>query len=209
MTTPDDARIDHFVYGAAALPDAVDDLVRRLGVRATAGGRHPGLGTHNALLGLGGRSYLEVIAPDPGQPAPSLRPFGLDALDAPRLVAWAVAVDDIDARVARARERGYDPGDAVALQRTTASGATLRWRLTTRELAGGVIPFVIDWGESEHPSQSAPQGLTLVRFHLEHPTPASIGEALAALDVDVAVTEGRRPALVATIVGPRGTAELR
>jgi hypothetical protein len=201
---------DHLIYGAPALAAAVDELQEHLGVRAAGGGQHQGRGTHNALLGLGEGCYLEIITPDPDQAAPSMpRPFGLDSLVHPRLVGWAVRCDTIDARVARARERGYDPGDAVNVQRTTTEGVTLRWRLTTKGLAGGLIPFLIDWGEAVHPSRSAPQGLTLRSLHLEHPTPASIAAALAALEAGVRVNRGPQPALVATIAGPRGTTELR
>ncbi len=45
--------IDHLVHAAPGLPAAVADVEERFGVRARAGGRHIGLGTHNALLALG------------------------------------------------------------------------------------------------------------------------------------------------------------
>jgi hypothetical protein len=45
------------------------------------------------------------------------RPFGLDAVHRPRLAGWALACDDIDAAIERARRQGYDPGDAIDMER--------------------------------------------------------------------------------------------
>jgi Glyoxalase-like domain len=202
--------LDHLIFGVPVLEDGVRQLETRWGVRAQPGGHHQGLGTHNALLGLGEGAYLELIAPDPDQPPPPRpRPFGLDALDHPRLVAWAVRADDLDRRVAHARTQGYDPGDPLELQRTTARGTPLRWRLTPKALAGGPIPFLIDWGDAIHPSTSAPTGLTLVSFHLEHPQPEVLTRVLDALAVQAAVVRGPTPALVARIDGPGSSADLR
>lgn len=199
--------IDHLVYAVPDLAAAVTDLEERLGVRAAPGGRHEGLGTHNALLGLGPASYLELIAPDPDQPEPAgPRPFGVDrAGTSPRLVAWALGCTDIDAAINRAREHGYDPGEAVPLQRRTATGQTLRWRLTTSALDGGPVPFLIDWGDTEHPARSAPQGLSLESFHVTHPSPESLIPVLEAIGAAVTVEEAAEPGLVARVAGPRGT----
>lgn len=206
----DSVLIDHLVYAAPDLAAAVIDLEDRLGVLARAGGRHTGLGTHNALLSLGQRTYLEIIAPDPGQPPPEgPRPFGLDDGAGPRLAGWAVACANLDAAIAYARSRGYDPGDAAQLERTGPAGAVLRWRLTLADLPGGPIPFLIDWGDSEHPAQSAAPGLILRSFTIEHPDPQSLVPALTALGADVAVAQAPSFALVAVIAGPAGTAELR
>jgi hypothetical protein len=203
-------QIDHLVYGAPDLDAAIGALEGRLGVRAAAGGRHVGIGTHNALVDLGGGTYLEVIAPDPEQPDPaSPRPFGLDGLTEPRLVGWAVATQDIDAAVASARRQGFEPGDPVEMHRVTAEGAGLRWRLTLNAIAGGAVPFLIAWGETEHPSRGAPHGLVLESFEIAHPDPGDLRPKLAALGADVPTHPGDSVALIARIRGPKGTTELR
>jgi hypothetical protein len=202
--------IDHLVYGAPDLRVAVDDLDERFGVRAQRGGKHIGLGTHNALLALGPSTYLEVIAPDPDQPKPAIpRPFGLDDLTQPRLVGWAVACDDIDTAVANWRAHGYEPGEVIDMQRSSPSGTVLRWRLTLNALEGGPVPFLIAWGDTEHPARSAPTGLTLEAFEIEQPDPASLTPVLAPLAADVTVKPARRTQLVAHMRGPSGLKELR
>lgn len=201
--------LDHIVFAAHDLHAATEDLHRRLGIRPGAGGRHRGLGTHNALLSLGDGAYLEVIAPDPTQPPPPRRPFGLDSLTALGLAGWAVACADLDATIANARDRGYDPGDARHLERATPDGTLLRWRLTTGEFGGGPVPFLISWDDTPHPARTAPAGLRLVEFRIEHPDPASITATLRALDVDVPVAKADAAGLVAVVDGPVGTVELR
>ena len=202
--------IDHLVYAAPDLPAAVAEVEERFGVRAQAGGKHIGLGTHNALLALGERTYLEIIAPDPGQPQPSMpRPFGIDGLRRGSLVSWALACDDIDGAVARARSRGYDPGEVADGQRTGPTGTVLRWRMTRNAKAGGLIPFLISWGDTEHPARSAPHGLTLVAFHLEHPDPASLAPLLTAIGGDTEIRPAATAALVARLSGPNGSHVLR
>jgi Glyoxalase-like domain len=202
--------IDHLVYAVADLPAAVADVEERFGVRAQTGGKHIGLGTHNALLMLGPRTYLEIIAPDPEQPEPSTpRPFGIDGVGYGRLVSWALACDDIDAAVAAARSHGYDLGDVVDGKRAEPTGTVLRWRLTISGMAGGLAPFLISWGETEHPARSAPRGLALEAFHIEHPDPPSLAPLLTALGADVEIKPAAAAALVARLSGPNGSAELR
>jgi hypothetical protein len=203
---------DHVVYAAPRLDETVDDLSKQLGVRATPGGRHQGLGTHNALLGLGAGAYLDIIAPDPDQPDPQRRrPFGLDAITTPRLVTWAVKSPDIDRRVERARAAGYDPGPIIPLSRRLPDGTELRWRLTYREelAANGLVPFLIDWGDAPHPSDSAPPGCSLLNLRAEHPQPEPVRAMLEALAVNLGLTRGPAPALIAALQTPNGRIELR
>jgi Glyoxalase-like domain len=202
--------IDHLIYRVPDLAGAIADVEERVGVRAQDGGKHIGLGTHNALLALGPQTYLEIIAPDPGQPQPSApRPFGLDEASRGRLAGWAIACQDIDAAAAAARSRGYDPGEVAPMQRADPAGEVLRWRLTLGAVAGGLVPFLISWGDTEHPARSAPRGLILESFHLEHPDPASLAPLLNALGADAEIKLADAPALVARLNGPNGSVVLR
>jgi Glyoxalase-like domain len=137
--------IDHLVYAAPDLPAAVAEVEARFGVRARAGGAHTGSGTRNALLALGPRTYLEIIAPDPGQPAPPApRPFGVDGLRRGGLAGWALACDDIDAAVARARSRGYDPGEVAGGQHRTR--LVMQHRLAAGNICScGMRPVLPNW----------------------------------------------------------------
>jgi hypothetical protein len=204
--------IDHIVYGVDDLRAGVDDLAEQLGVRAAPGGKHVGRGTHNALLALGGDSYLEIIAIDPDQPASAEPvPFALDRLRLPRLVGWATRVTDIEQSARRARDRGFDPGPIHAMSRRRPDGVLLEWHLTRHDEDPGrvVVPFLIDWGSSPHPSKASPTGVTLVELRAEHPSPDDLRRALAALGADVAVDEAPEPALIATLDTPKGRVVLR
>lgn len=202
--------VDHLVYAAPDLATAVADLEERFGVRAQAGGKHMGAGTHNALLSLGPRTYLEIIAPDPAQPEPPMpRPLGVESVTHAGLVAWALACDDIDGMVAQARRRGYDPGEISDGQRVAPAGTVLRWHATLNTLADSLVPFLICWGGTEHPARSAPHGLVLESIQIEHPDPPALAPLLTALGADVEVKPAVAPALVAHLTGPNGSKVLR
>jgi hypothetical protein len=205
--------IDHLVYATPDVDRTVEELAERLGVRASAGGRHPGFGTRNALLDLGGGAYLEIIGVDPEAAAPpeGRRPFGVDRIEVPRLVTWAAQAVGIEACVGRARERGHDPGPVQAMSRQRPDGVELHWQLTPTSGEGvELLPFLIEWGDGvAHPSTTSASGCRLVSFSGEHPDPQTVTAALRALGVELVVKPAAAAALIAVIEGPAGTVELR
>jgi hypothetical protein len=204
--------LDHLVFAVLDLERSVEAFSDRLGAAPSLGGRHESVGTHNAILPVRGGSYVELMAPDPSNPDPPLGlPFGLATLTQPRLVTWAVGTRDIGAAVKRAQTAGYDPGRVVDLARDTPEGERLTWRLTVRRepIADGLVPFLIDWGSTPHPSGTSEPLCRVEGFRAEHPDPESVRVLLRALDVSLDVERGSQPRLHARIVGPGGSIELR
>lgn len=210
--------LDHLVIAANSLDAGVAWVQARLGAVPVAGGRHEAMGTHNALLRLGPRCYLEVIAPDPDGEAPA-RPrwFSLDdpamrsrLAVSPALVTWVVRTPSLAAACARVPALG----DIVPMARNA-----YRWKISVPEngaLAwGGVLPTAIQWepgdaGGPSHPCDALPDsGCELVQLRLSHPA-AVLGTAgLVALfrELRIAGPVDLRPGpveLAATIRSPHG-----
>jgi Glyoxalase-like domain len=204
--------VDHLVWAGQNLEQEIERVELLTGVRAVAGGRHPGEGTRNALIRIGPGRYLELIGPDPSQPAPAHpRWFGLDELAAPRLITWAAKCDDLNQRAAAAHAAGIELGQVRRGQRELSDGQVISWRLTypNMQLGAGLVPFLIDWGQSRHPSQTAPGDVELVDLWGEHPEPSTILEMLRHLGLELRVIPGAVPALIAQFDTPRGRVELR
>jgi hypothetical protein len=197
--------LDHLVYAGPDLADAVARVTALTGVTPAPGGRHVGLGTANHLADLGAGMYLEVIGPDPAQPDPEApRPFGIDELTEPALVAWAVRTTDIDATVAAARAHGFDPGDPMEMSRETGDGETLRWRLTPPSVPGALAPFLIDWGSTPHPTTRDLPSLPLLMVTGTHPDPDSVLTVMDALGLELLVRRAAKAGLTAALRTPEG-----
>jgi hypothetical protein len=210
--------LDHLTVAAHTLEQGVAYVRAALGVDLPDGGAHPRMATHNRLLRLGDASFLEVIAIDPGAPAPP-RPrwFQLDdpALQAelrvsPRLVTWVVRTQQI-AEVFLASRR---PLGAIE----PMTRGELRWLLTFPNdgtlVDGGMMPSVIQWPAGPHPaSRMCDLGCALERLEARHPDPEAYRGDLAALGADRwielrAAGPLARPQLIAHIRTPGGVRTL-
>jgi len=206
------ARVDHLVFATPDLQRGIDAIEQQLGVKATPGGQHPGLGTRNALVALGPTSYLEIIGPDPDQPKPAgPRRFGIDDLTAPRIVRWVVKSSELEAVLVRAARSNVTLGAVTSGSRRRPDGVMLSWRYTDPNTvaADGLVPFFIDWGASPHPALTAARGASLVRLGAQHPDPELVQRMLDRLGLDLRVTGGFPPAIIATIDSPRGRVQLQ
>ena len=212
-STPAASAVDHLLLGVSDLDRGMAWVEEKSGVRAVVGGSHPGVGTRNALLSLGGRRYLEIIAPDPAQNALTLR-IDLRALTEPRLITWAAATRDIDALAKKAREAGLRTEGPQPGSRKRPDGTILRWRtlgLKVDLAADGVdpIPFFIEWAsDSRHPSTDSPEGCELESLEIEHPKAAEVNGLLSKMGIDAAANS-RAPARIrATVKTPKGSWKL-
>lgn len=200
--------LDHILLGCNDLQRGIEFVEQQTGIRAAFGGVHPGRGTQNALLSLGERHYLEVIAPDPKQSSTEM-PW-LKQFVEPRLVGWAAHPPGIDSLAKRLHESGVAYEGPRAGSRKTPDGRTLAWRTLTvkdylKENPAWLLPFVIEWGtQSVHPSFDAPKGCQLSEFAVVTPKPAEVKKAAAFLGIDLQIVDGEKAALRVRIRGPKG-----
>ncbi|MGK9219492.1 MULTISPECIES: VOC family protein [unclassified Microbacterium] len=186
--------LDHVVIAGPDLVALVRWFAQETGVSAAPGGVHP-TGTANALVALTvagerGPQYIELIGPDPDRKDAALpTKFGIAGLTAPSVQTYAVHPDDLDATVAAARERGYDPGPIEPLSRRTPDGELLEWRLTRGEDVRLDVPFLIDWGATAQPGLSAVPAIELVSLVRVEPDPGPLRRELDALGLGDGVAE--------------------
>jgi hypothetical protein len=203
------SQIDHLAVTAPSLEAGVDYVRRALGVPLQVGGEHPRMGTHNYVLKLGEKVYLEVISINPAASAPD-RPrwFDLDAPDpfrVPRLATWIVRTNDIQEAVSRS--------PIVSGHIEPMSRGDLNWKITIPKDGslplGGVVPTLIQW-QDVHPAEALQDfGCRLLRLEGFHPEAERVNEGLATIGFqgEFSVTPlapGARPYLVAHIQTPTG-----
>jgi Glyoxalase-like domain len=199
------ALLDHILLGCNDLDLGIQLVEENIGVRPAIGGVHPGRGTRNALLSLGERRYLEIIAPDPAQQKIAHFPQIRD-MKVPRLIGWAVHPPDIAATAKLLRDnqvafKGPDDGS-----RKRPDGSVLNWKtINLADERHGILPFFIEWSaDSVHPSKDAPKKCELDYFSVLGVDPAELSKVFKRIGVEVPVERSDRDRLRAHITGPKG-----
>ena len=203
------AWLDHIILGCNDLDKGIEFVHDATGVRAAIGGVHPGRGTRNALLSLGERRYLEIIAPDPAQTEivhfPQIR-----SMTDPRLIGWAVHPPDIAALATQLRENKVEftgPSDG---SRKRPDGHVLNWKtINLADDRHGLLPFFIQWSaDSVHPSKDASANCTLDYFEILGADPQELAATLKRIGIDFPVQRSDKTRLQAVITGPKGDLRL-
>jgi len=209
------ATLDHLVLAATTLADGVDYVASLTGVAPQPGGKHAAMGTHNALLRLGERVYLEIIAIDPQAAKPRQpRWFELDRIalqseltERPRLIHWVARTSDVEGACAQCP---VPLGPVHPMAR-----GDYRWRITIPAdgalPAGGLVPTLIQWDVPTHPADKLPASkVSLGSLAATHPEPAPIRAALKALGLGdvLSVAYDRETRLAAMLRTPRGIVTL-
>ena len=203
--------LDHIVWAAPDLATGVAHFETLTGIRATPGGRHSSGGTENALVSLGGSTYLEIVAPVPGTTETGRWLSFCRTSVEPRILTYcmraAISLDELAGREAAAGRRAEGPYD---LNRRRPDGQLLSWKLLDVDTApfDRAVPFFIDWLESPHPSASAVGGVTLERFEVGYAEPEALVARLRAIGVSLPVVQAPQLRFEAVLASPKGEARL-
>jgi hypothetical protein len=205
--------LDHVAIGCETLEQGAAYLRERLGVDIGPGGKHAGRGTHNRLMRMGERVYLELIAIDPDAPTPQRpRGFALDDVEQqqriherPRPVGWLASTRDLALDIAMSP---VHLGHVTEMTR-----GKLTWKISERDegtlLERGLVPSLIQWPDGVHPSASmADPGVRFERLRLLHPDPDHLTTLLEGIGVlhlvEVAASDDGEPRIELDVRTPRG-----
>jgi glyoxalase-like protein len=197
------AELDHLILGINSLEQGMKAFAALTGVVPIRGGVHPGAGTENALVSLGGGAYLELIAPRPGATPSSFAI--ISTLERLTPIGWALHTDSLSALVTDLRKTdsvlGPFPGS-----RQTPDGKLLSWKtahMATPGLEGA--PFLIEWGPgSLHPSSTSPSGCRLVTLAVTEPAPTRLNAFFHAVGLDLVAQAAPRRGLAFSLRCPSG-----
>ena len=204
---------DHLLLGVSELDHGIDWVEKHTGVRPAIGGVHPGRGTRNALISLGGPTIWKSSHRTGGSRG-WIPQFQINGLPEPRLIRFAVRTIGIRATAASLRRAGEHPIGPTDGSRRTASGALLHWKtlgLDGKFRSGPVdpIPFFIEWAkDSIHPSKTAPTGCVIEDLHFEHPRADELRGALRVMGLDADVAQAKQARIIALVKTLTGRAEL-
>ena len=184
------SHLDHVIWACADLEHGARRFEALTGIRPRYGGVHASGLTHNALVGLGGRCYLEVLAPvGPAGPNDDEWCRLARGSQEPRLMTYCLrSAHPLSELASMATGFGWKNAVVASNGRTTPEGVRLRWQWLAPavERFGLAFPFFIDWLDSAHPAESLepsqPESeILLQHFAVGHPDAAELRRTLGKI----------------------------
>ena len=143
------SRFDHAVIAVPNIDSAIE-VYSALGFEVAAGGRHPSLGTRNAIVRFG-LDYLELLTGEDADQARARGSFGAELADfldkATGLVGFVLASAKLEDEAAGLANIGLAHEGPFAMDRERPDGRILAWRLVVPGLSPWrkPWPFLIEW----------------------------------------------------------------
>jgi hypothetical protein len=202
--------LDHIMWACADLEAGSRQFESLTGVRPRFGGVHASGLTHNALVRIGPRCYLEILAPTGPASADDDAWCRLArAAREPQIVtycqrsAWPLA--DV-AEIAQAH--GFKDAVIAGNGRRTPDGIELRWQWVAPKVDdfGLAFPFFINWLDSPHPAEMlADTDVSLREWVVQHPQAPRLSALLAELGSPIEAETAEQGAFRLVLETPRGT----
>jgi hypothetical protein len=200
-------QLDHFIWGVPKLEAARHSFFEKSGIWPELGGQHPSIGSHNALISLE-KAYFEFIAVDSSLPQ-SDHPFAreLQSVREPRFLGWALQTDDFT-RLRKILSRfELSLSNVAAGSRRTPEGQLIQYEyadLQGLEELGFIVPFVVRWIDSIHPSVTSPHGCQLKKFSITHASSPRFEDFLSYLNLGLNTIQGPSNGLSVELSTPKG-----
>jgi len=202
-------KLDHLVYCVTNLDETVQQLYDEIGVQAVIGGRHLNHGTKNALINLGDKAYLELLAIDTENKHHSgSRWMGIDLISEPKITRWAIHSDNLHRDSEILKQYNEQMGDIIGGEREKENGEVLRWEmikpLSSPEV--DILPFMIDWSASEsHPTDGKVETCSLEALHFYDQVGQKKLATMLEIFGEMQIQTAQEIAIKATIKGPLGS----
>ena len=150
-------RFDHVVIGVQKLEEALESYTK-LGFEVFEGGRHPSLGTRNAIIRFG-LDYIELLEIEHEEIARKNGAFGCELADflsfRSGLIGFVLATDNIDHEANQMQNSEIKHSGPFDMDRKKPDGATVAWKLVIPGASPWrkPWPFLIQWQTSDEKRQ--------------------------------------------------------
>jgi len=205
--------LDHIIWACPDLEAGSRQFESLTGVRPRFGGVHASGLTHNALVRIAPRSYLEILAPTGSESAGDDEWCRIArAAPEPKIMTYCQrSARPLSELAAIAQSRGFRDTVVAGNGRRTPEGVDLRWQWAAPKIdgLGLAFPFFIDWLDSTHPAQMlADAGVSLREWTVQHPQAPRLSTILAELGSPIEAQTAEHAAFRLVLETPRGIVSL-